>query len=420
MDKIAEEVIKIKTASPSASDLQSYGRQAAKMYLNERIPLNEAIVKIASECPGLTVEQVQRIVEHANNATYLEIFEKQAGDKIVDFDIASPGDVLRALDIQARPTVSYSAPDYSMDPTKIGSSKVENLNADLQLAEMFGVRLVSPAMQKAAEDLIHGGKADNKPTAKYDKDQLALGMGVEREHTESPKRALEITKDHLEENDQYYTEPKSKDWAEKEIKKEGMVLVRIGDNESDLVLQDLERMASLENIKKLANDRGQYRESNPFGDLYRARQQLQKLADDARSAVYQNQLMHKEATEDLTADLKQHLLFGGNIGEVAHAMNSMHGYDWTKTAMEAVIPELLLFIDPAKARTDAIFYEMEKGASTRVINPSNPMMEAFDSFVKTAQGQTTLDESLSKISTELKKIEELTAKAVRKENAASL
>lgn len=40
---------------------------------------------------------------------------------------------------------------------------------------------------------------------KYDKDQLALGIKVEMEHTTSPIIAEKIAKDHLAEIDNYYT-----------------------------------------------------------------------------------------------------------------------------------------------------------------------------------------------------------------------
>lgn len=52
---------------------------------------------------------------------------------------------------------------------------------------------------------IPGGKADGKPVGKYDKEQLGKGMKVEREHTKDPRRAEEISTDHLEEFPTYYT-----------------------------------------------------------------------------------------------------------------------------------------------------------------------------------------------------------------------
>ena len=58
--------------------------------------------------------------------------------------------------------------------------------------------------EKTAEDLVAGGKADNKPDSSFPKDQIRKGMKVEREHTTNPQLAKEIAKDHLTENRKYY------------------------------------------------------------------------------------------------------------------------------------------------------------------------------------------------------------------------
>jgi hypothetical protein len=59
---------------------------------------------------------------------------------------------------------------------------------------------------KTSADKITGGKADKKPMSKYDPEQLARGIKVEKEHTDDPQLAKEIAADHLEEFGNYYTE----------------------------------------------------------------------------------------------------------------------------------------------------------------------------------------------------------------------
>lgn len=54
------------------------------------------------------------------------------------------------------------------------------------------------------EDLIPGGLADNLPDDMFDADALEQGIKVEMEHTDDPKLAKEIAKDHLTEDMQYY------------------------------------------------------------------------------------------------------------------------------------------------------------------------------------------------------------------------
>lgn len=71
------------------------------------------------------------------------------------------------------------------------------------------------------------GKAKNKPDSDYCPIELEIGKQVEKEHVDSEEAALEISKDHLEENPSYYTKilaPKEKevmDIAMKVIKKNG-------------------------------------------------------------------------------------------------------------------------------------------------------------------------------------------------------
>jgi len=64
------------------------------------------------------------------------------------------------------------------------------------------ISLPYPAAVK--EDQIPGGLADNSPDSDFDPEQLKAGMAVEREHTNDPKVAREIAKDHLKEDPKYY------------------------------------------------------------------------------------------------------------------------------------------------------------------------------------------------------------------------
>lgn len=54
------------------------------------------------------------------------------------------------------------------------------------------------------EDLIQGGLGDNKSVNDFDIEQIKKGIGVEMEHTSDVNIALEIVKDHLTENPNYY------------------------------------------------------------------------------------------------------------------------------------------------------------------------------------------------------------------------
>ena len=53
-------------------------------------------------------------------------------------------------------------------------------------------------------DVMKGGNADEKSVIDFKPDQILKGMKVEMEHTDDPRIALEITMDHLTENEDYY------------------------------------------------------------------------------------------------------------------------------------------------------------------------------------------------------------------------
>ena len=57
---------------------------------------------------------------------------------------------------------------------------------------------------KAAEDVLAGGRGDNKPDSDFSKDELSKGVEHEHEHTRDDQVAKEIAKDHLSEDPRYY------------------------------------------------------------------------------------------------------------------------------------------------------------------------------------------------------------------------
>ena len=138
-------------ATLSPADLQSLGKRASVAYLSGGTSLNDAIVKLAREYPSISPHQVQRVVEFANQETFARLFsdnEKYASDKNIEFDVADPGDVLLELNNGACPTVMSVPPDeYSQSPVKLSHSNVE---ADVELARIFGVDPALPGMDKTA------------------------------------------------------------------------------------------------------------------------------------------------------------------------------------------------------------------------------------------------------------------------------
>jgi 8-oxo-dGTP pyrophosphatase MutT (NUDIX family) len=74
--------------------------------------------------------------------------------------------------------------------------------------------------QKRGSEVLVGGEADGKPTTDYPPKEVLEGAQHEVEHTDNPRAAVEIAKDHLEEDKDYYTKLEkmekdgaARDWA---------------------------------------------------------------------------------------------------------------------------------------------------------------------------------------------------------------
>ena len=199
-----------------------------------------------------------------------------------------------------------------------------------------------------------------------------------------------------------------KDWRKTKtagIVKEAMDYAKAGRPQAGLVLDDLRVATSVDRIKQATADRGVYPEANPYGELIRLKQELTKMAQDARDAAAKNESLYHEALEKLAFEVKQYLLNGGNLGAVSHAMGSVTPPDAVKIAMRAILPSLKPHgLDPVKAQAEMVKYEMVKGASARPVNPKNPIVQAYASMVKLAEGQATLEHSFSQLYSALNEV----------------
>jgi hypothetical protein len=74
----------------------------------------------------------------------------------------------------------------------------KNLNEASDLADKIANNL--------AKDILSGGKSDNIPTSFFDDEEIEIGLPEEiEEHTTNPDIGLEIVKDHLMTDPNYYT-----------------------------------------------------------------------------------------------------------------------------------------------------------------------------------------------------------------------
>lgn len=78
--------------------LQMLGKRASALFVEQGIPLTDAVVRVLSEESGLNRNHVQRVTEFANNYAFEDLFNKEASDhRVIDFGESGPADTAAVL-----------------------------------------------------------------------------------------------------------------------------------------------------------------------------------------------------------------------------------------------------------------------------------------------------------------------------------
>lgn len=108
-----------------------------------------------------------------------------------DFDEGTANAISRALVFALAQTVAVARRGKPVKHEKI----------QWQVADLFQDGLMDDA---ALKDLLPGGRADDLPDTAFHRKQLKKGIAHEMEHTNDPRIAAEIAKDHLVTDGMYY------------------------------------------------------------------------------------------------------------------------------------------------------------------------------------------------------------------------
>lgn len=427
-DLDAELIRQPPNCSLTSADLETIGKRACQRFLFEDTPLNDAIVKLATEYPGISSEQIKRVVEYANQHTFNHLFEKQA-DKNVEFTIADPADVLRQVNASAQRPIVKVANEYAAAPPQEDHL---DLLADFELARIFGMeeRLGStPESFKEVTAAIPGWALGAGAGA-------LTGAGVGAARSSKGQRLEGALRggaaggaiggiSGLAAGGGPLGSPvggvaggvaggllgaqRTKEVA-RERKLDELV-------EKGASLEKLAEAVSIERVRAATTDSGGYPDAHPFGDLHQVRSNLQKLAEDGTAARGRNRYLTKEASDRMVHLAKQHLLNDGELGDLVMAMGHVSTADSVKLGMAQIIPMLEHHgWDIIDLRARLAQYEMEKTANQRVPNPDNPFIEAYGAFIKLADGQKVIDDALARTEGLLKEATQLVGKALQKES----
>lgn len=201
---------------------------------------------------------------------------------------------------------------------------------------------------------------------------------------------------------------------------EALLYAKMGRPMSAQVVEDLSRAVSVEKLKEAAAERGHYPMANPFGDLHRMQQKLARVRDEARVARDKNEFMMKEAEDRFLHTVTQHVLGGGNLGELIHACQNVPGNDnvispaMTKAAQHLAKKG----VDPDKLRGSMLTYEIEKSASIRSANPNHPVVSAFSDLCKLANNQPLLNHAADTVAAKFKEVDSVLTQAIQHARSA--
>jgi len=201
---------------------------------------------------------------------------------------------------------------------------------------------------------------------------------------------------------------------------EALLYAKMGRPMTDQVVSDLSEAVSIDKIKEAAANRYQYPMANPFGELHRMQQKLSHVCDEARVARDRNEYLLKEAEANFLHSVNQHVLGGGNLGELIHACQSVPGNDIViEDAMAKAAQQLAdRNIDPDKLRGEMLPYEIEKSASIRAPNPDHPVLSALGTFCKLASNQPVLNLTAARINSKYQEVEEVLTRAIQHARSA--
>ena len=136
--------------------IEYFGKEAAKTYLEEGTELNETITKIAEE-HALNRYEIERIVEAANTNTYLSMFSN-LDDKYIEFPVADVEKIAEALTPTSEENPYY---DYDTPPEK-----------EIEEVQIFPVESAEKTSSVAEENKFSSENLQFRQRAKYAEQQL--------------------------------------------------------------------------------------------------------------------------------------------------------------------------------------------------------------------------------------------------------
>lgn len=157
--------------------LENMGKRAANLLLDHGVPLNEGIRKVASEYNDINHDQIKRVVEFANIASYLAQHDKNktagAESSYPQFELADASVIIASMNKEASQTIeSPTSSDYGRSSPK--KEKMASDKSDALLSELFGI---AEAEKRASADYSFDTGVDELMSTKHTLKDLKSHLG---------------------------------------------------------------------------------------------------------------------------------------------------------------------------------------------------------------------------------------------------
>lgn len=136
-------------------ELEKFGENIAKDFVQKNISLNDGLKKIASEY-GLNKQQTRRVAESANVSAYLSLI-KTAEDKYLKFDLANADNIHENIvkESSSRELLDYELPTSNLEVSEIFNlyKKAEDTNIDKIIENKNSIRTLDGEFTKQSNYL---------------------------------------------------------------------------------------------------------------------------------------------------------------------------------------------------------------------------------------------------------------------------
>jgi hypothetical protein len=196
--------------------IQRFADSATNSYVKDKIPLNEAIVKIAKE-ESLSPEAVARIVERANTGVQVYVFSELGPKETFEFPLASTKEVLCSLNKDAVGKEYQPKEPYSISDKDAGMPKLASWTDDLITSDWDPRHLTSHQLLMRANEQFKAAQEEMRARVIESEGNLEKTAAEFVDECKQQIASGEWTADELAENMAYFR-PASKQLAYSLIK----------------------------------------------------------------------------------------------------------------------------------------------------------------------------------------------------------